>query len=393
LRWDFYLMLPANQKINKSRKLKILFTGGGSGGHIYPIVAIIREIKRISPNKFEFYFIGPGNRFAKLIFKKEGVKMYSTLGGKIRRYFSLKNFVDILIKFPISCLQSFFYVFLISPDLTFSKGGYGAFPASLWTWFFQIPLLTHESDVEMGRTNRMMARPAEEIFVSFSGTALKYKNKRIVVGNPIRKQLLVPIDPWQAKDDLGLTRNKPVLLILGGSQGSKFMNNVLLESLSLFLNDFNVIHQCGKKDFKTVKTISNVMANDQQLKSYHPYPFLNEWTLRRAYFAADLIISRAGAGAIFQIAALGKPSILVPVASSVAGDHQIINANVFSNHGKRAVVIEEKNFTPHFFSEIVHQLFRQPHTLKAMRTKALSFAKPEATETIARYIIQYLKEA
>ena len=370
--------------------MKILFTGGGSGGHIYPIVAIIREIKAMAPHSFEFYFIGPKSQLAKLVFRQEGVKMYFTLGGKIRRYFSWKNFIDILIKIPISFLQSFFYIFLIFPDITFCKGGYGAFPASLWTWFFQIPLLVHESDAKMGLTNRMLVRRATKIFVSFPKTALQYKNKRMIVGNPIRKEILKSIDAQQARNSLGLDKNKPVLLILGGSQGSKFMNNVLLESLPLLLDDFNIIHQCGEKDFKTVKTISKVMASDQQLNLYHPYPFLSEWTSRQAYYSADLIVSRAGGGTIFEIAALGKASILVPIASSVAGDHQIVNADNFSNHGQRAVVIQEKNFTSHFFSETVHQLFQQPHLLKLMQNKALSFAKPEAADTIAHYIIQYL---
>lgn len=388
-------MLQNMEKItNQSKKIKILFTGGGSGGHIYPIVAIIREIKKIQPNAFDFYFVGPRSHFAKLIFAREGVKMYPTLGGKIRRYFSFKNFIDIFFKFPISFLQSFVYIFFIMPDLTFSKGGYGAFPISLWSWFFQIPLLVHESDAQMGLTNRIIAHWAEEIFVSFPKTALQYKEKRILVGNPIRQDILQPpLDQNQAKISLGLEKDKPVLLILGGSQGSRFMNDVLLKSLSMFLNDFNVIHQCGSRDFKTVKTLATVMANDALLKFYHPYPYLNEWTLRQAYYASDLIVSRAGAGAIFEIAALGKASILVPLNPSVAGRHQIINAYTFANNETRAVVIEEKNFTPHFFFETVHRLVDNPYLLERMRKEALSFARPRAGAQIAQYIVHYLMES
>ena len=386
-------MLLNKRKSNKSGKIKILFTGGGSGGHIYPIVAVLREIKKINPHDFEFYFIGPHSQTAKLVFSKEGVKVYSTLGGKIRRYFSLKNFIDIFIRIPISFVQSFFYVFLIAPDLTFSKGGYGAFSASLWSWFFQIPLLVHESDTTMGLTNRLIARWAEEIFVSFPKTARQYPKKRVVTGNPIRENILVPLGPGQAKTDLGLNNNQPTLLILGGSQGSKFLNDVVLRSLSFLLNDFNVVHQAGSKDFKTVQTIAKVMAESGQLEGYHPYPFLNEWTLRRAYNAADLIISRAGSGSIFEIAALGKPSLLIPLPEAVVGRHQIVNAYTFSANGKRAIVVEEKNFTPHFFYQTVRQLFRQPDRLKEMGEQALSFAKPQAARIIAQYIVQYLKKS
>lgn len=385
-------MLLNRKKSNKSGKIKILFTGGGSGGHIYPIIAVLREIQKTHPHDFEFYFIGPRNQAAKIILAKEGVKVYSTVGGKIRRYFSWRNFIDIFIKFPISFVQSFIYVFLIAPDITFSKGGYGAFPASLWSWFFQIPLLVHESDITMGLTNRILARWAEEIFVSFPKTAQKYSQKRLVTGNPIREELLIPIDPGQAKADLGLNHNKPSLLILGGSQGSKFLNDVILRSLSSLLNDFNVIHQSGVKDFTTVKTISKVMAEKSQLQDYHPYPFLNEWTLKRAYYASDLVISRAGAGSIFEIAALGKPSILVPLPEAVVGKHQIMNAYNFSENGKRAIVIEEKNFTPHFFYQAVSQLFQRSESLQSMGKQALLFAKPQAAKTIAQYIIQYLQK-
>lgn len=385
-------MLPKKKKSLKSGKVKILFTGGGSGGHIYPIVAILRELKKMAPERFRFYFVGPRSQTAKLIFAKEGVKVYSTAGGKIRRYFSLKNFIDIFIKFPISFIQSFLYVFIVAPDITFSKGGYGAFPASLWSWFFQVPLLIQESDTVMGLTNKIMAHWAEEIFVSFPQTALRYTKKRIVSGNPVREDLLQPFNQEEAKIDLGLDSHKPTLLILGGSQGSKFLNNVILRSLSLLLDDFNIVHQTGARDFKNVKTISKVMADDPQLANYHPYPFLNEWTLKRAYNAADLVVSRAGAGSIFEIAALGKPSILVPLPEAVVGKHQLLNAYTFSQNGKRAVVIEEKNFTPHFFSQTVKRLFQQSYTLEEMGKQALSFAKPQAAKIISQYIIQYLQK-
>ena len=377
-------------KIFSSRKTKILFAGGGSGGHIYPIVAIIRELQEMAPGAFKFYFIGPRSRLAKLIFAQEETKVYSTAGGKIRRYFSWKNFVDILFKFPISFFLSFFYVFLIAPDIAFSKGGYGAFPASLWSWFFQVPLLIHESDSQMGRANRLLARLATQIFVSFPRGDYPFKQKQILSGNPIRRELLVPLSSSQAKQELGLDPQRPVLLVLGGSQGSQFLNNIILTSLPDLLEDFTIIHQSGEKDFKTVKTLSKVMvANDQQLSFYYPYPFLEEWRLRRAYNAADLIIGRAGAGTISEIAAFGKPSLLIPLTTAVAGSHQVANAYRFARDNQRAVVVEEKNFTPHFFCETVHRLFRHPYLLVEMGTKASFFARPKAGKKIAKYLMQY----
>jgi len=378
-------------KVDHPKKIKILFAGGGSGGHIYPIIAVIRELRKMAPGVFKFYFVGPRSHFAKLAFAREEIKMYSTVGGKIRRYFSWRNLVDILFKFPLSFILSFFYVFLIAPDITFSKGGYGAFPASLWSWFFQIPLLIHESDSQMGLANRVLARLSTQIFVSFPKADYPYPQKQILTGNPIREELLTFLDPQQAKKELGLDSKKPVLLILGGSQGSQFVNNTILRSLPDLLEDFSIIHQCGESDFKTVKTLSKVMAaNDQQLNFYYPYPFLEEWRLQRAYNAADLIISRAGAGTISEIAAFRKPSILIPLTTAVAGNHQVSNAYRFAHNEQRAVVIEEKNFTPHFFCETLRRLFRHPYLLKEMGSKALSFARIKAGKEIAEYITQYL---
>jgi UDP-N-acetylglucosamine--N-acetylmuramyl-(pentapeptide) pyrophosphoryl-undecaprenol N-acetylglucosamine transferase len=384
-------MSPEKRKINHSRKIKILFTGGGSGGHIYPVIAVIRELEKIAPGTFKYYFIGPRSRFAKLALAQENTKFYPTVGGKIRRYFSFKNFIDILFRFPLSFFLSFFYVFFIGPDIVLSKGGYGAFPASLWSWFFQIPLLVHESDAEMGLTNRILARLATQIFVSFPHTKSSREGKHLLTGNPVREELLTPIDFQKAKEELGLDLSKPVLLVLGGSQGSQVINNIVLRSLASLLDDFIIIHQCGEKDFKTVKTLSKVMTNnDQQLESYVPYSFLEEWRLKRAYKISDLIISRAGAGTISEIAAFGKPSILIPLTKEVAGSHQIANAYRFSHNEERSVVIEEKNFTPSFFAETVNRLFQQPYALREMGKEARSFAKLGSGKKIAQYLIQYL---
>ncbi len=369
---------------NKKKKIKVVFTGGGSGGHIFPIIAIIREIKKIDRESlFSFYYIGPRENLAMLL-PKEGVKTKFTLGGKIRRYFSWRNFIDVLFRIPISFVLSFFYLFFISPDLVFSKGGYGSFPTVVWSLMLQAPLFVHESDSVMGRANKFGARWALEVFTSFPKER-ENQGKYIAVGNPIREELLSR-DPAEARRTLGILSNKPVIFILGGSQGSRVINNAVVDVLQPLLEQFEVIHHCGP-DFREIRIATKISVDEKFSKSYHPYEFLNDWEIGNAYQSADLVVSRAGAGSIFEIAAFGKPSILVPLANSAA-NHQIKNAYAFALYGSQ--VIEENNFTPHFFLKSIQHAFSDRESLQKRGEAARIFGRPRAARIIAEYIFSYL---
>lgn len=373
--------------------MKILFTGGGTAGHIYPIIAIVREIKRINPAvKFEFYYIGPKDKFVSTLFLREGIIIKTILAGKIRRYFSFETIVDVLFKIPIGIIQSFFYIFIISPDLIFSKGGYGSFPVVLAGKALFTPIFLHESDVCPGLANRIAGNMALEIFVSFPVKKMEKfpPQKMIAVGNVIRAELL------NGRKDVArglfkLVSDKPIILAIGGSQGAMAINDKLLLVLSDILKEFELIHQTGQNNFEQVKKESEVVAEDEDLKKYyHPIPFLNEEELSSAYAAADLIVSRAGAGSIFEIAAVGKPSILIPLSNS-AQDHQLKNAYAYAQNGA-AIVIEETNFTPHFFFEKIKYLFANPDLLVQMSEKAKEFSTPQSAKIIAEYIVAYLSQ-
>lgn len=371
---------------NKKKKFKIVFTGGGSGGHIFPLVAIIRQMKKIDQdNRFVYYYIGPRDALALSYLPKEGVKMLTTLGGKIRRYFSIWNIVDIFFRIPASFILSFFYLFFTSPDLVFSKGGFGSFPTVVWSLLMQIPLFVHESDMVMGKANRFGARWALEVFTSFPSS--KDSQKRYInVGNPIRTNILEG-EKEVSRKALGILSNKPVILILGGSQGAQQINSVVLEVLQPLLEQFEVIHHCGQKHFDQIRTMAKIAVDQKFWRSYHPYPFLEEWETINAYQAADLIIARAGSGTIFEIAALGKPSIIIPLANSAA-NHQIKNAYVFQDYG--AQVIEENNFTPHFFLKSVQNTFNNPEAMKRRGEAAHKFSRPRSARIIAEYLVSYL---
>ncbi|GAI19988.1 unnamed protein product, partial [marine sediment metagenome] len=290
------------------------------------------------------------------------------LAGKVRRYFSFKNIIDIF-KLPIGILQAFYHIFVISPDVIFSKGGYGSIAASISGRILMVPIFLHESDISPGLANRIVGKFALEIFISFPIQKTEYfpAKKMLSVGNPVRKEILAG-SKKEAKKLLELTGEKPVILILGGSQGAQRINDKILSTLPNILEDYEIIHQTGKKNFEQVKKEAEIVITKELKKYYHPFPFLNESEIANAYSAADLIISRAGAGTIFEIAAVERPSILVPLPES-AQNHQIKNAYTFAENGA-ALVIEETNFTPHFVLERIKYLFSQPEKLKEMAERA-----------------------
>jgi len=374
--------------------MKILFTGGGTAGHIFPIIAIIREIKRIDHLKnFQFFYLGPKDAFSENLLSKEGIKVKTILTGKIRRYFGLKtifqNLFDIIFKIPIGIFQSFIYIFFLAPDLIFSKGGFGSLPVGISGWIFQIPIFLHESDASPGLANRFLSWFSVEIFISFSIKETGYFpiKKMISVGNPIRKEILEG-KREEAKNFLKLIEGKPIILILGGSQGSQRINDLLLQILPEMLADFEVIHQCGEKNFKEVQAEANVVIGEELKKYYHLFPFLGEEELKQAYVVSDLIISRAGSGSIFEIATYQKPAILIPLPEA-AQNHQIKNAYIYAEKGA-CLVIEETNLTPHFFLERIKYLLSQTEKLKKMKEAAKKFSRPRAAKIIAEYLIEYL---
>lgn len=373
--------------------MKILFTGGGTGGHVLPIIGIARELRRLQPKeKLVFHYLGPQDEFGEILLSQEGIKVKTILAGKIRRYLGwksiLQNLVDVLFKIPIGILQAFFYILFLAPDLIFSKGGYGSIPGVIAGWLLWAPVLLHESDIVPGLSNKFLSRFSFKIFVSFPRTKYFPPKKMILVGNPIRREILEG-SKKEAKSFFKLSLEKPVILILGGSQGAQRINDKILEVLSELLRNFEIIHQCGERNFKQVRAESKVVITEDLEKYYHLFPFLREEEIKQAYAAADFIVSRAGSGSIFEIAAAGKPSILIPLPEA-AQNHQVKNAYAYAENGSSSV-IEEANFTSHFFLEKLKYLFSHPEELEKMAKKAKQFSKPQAAKIIAEYIVGYSK--
>ena len=258
--------------------------------------------------------------------------------------------------------------------------------------FLQIPILLHESDVAPGLANRFLSRFIPRILVSFPVSQTEYfsETKMTSLGNPIRIELLNG-SKENAQKLFNLTVGKPVIFIMGGSQGAQKINDAILEILPQILSEFELIHQTGEQNFEEIIKETKVIISKDLEKHYHPVGFLKEMELREAYAAADFVLSRAGSGSIFEIAALGKPSILIPLALA-AQDHQIKNAYAYADGSRgAALVIEESNLTPRFLLEKIKYLFAIPGELERMSKAAKSFAKTESGRLIAEHIMNYYK--
>ena len=370
--------------------MRILFTGGATGGHIFPIIAITRQLKKIytnnsKENELEMFFLGSGGLSEKFL-EKEGVKVETILAAKLRRYFSFKIFLD-FIKIPIGFFKSLLYLYIWMPDVIFSKGGYDSFPVVVVGWIYRIPILIHESDTVPGLANRWAGKFSKKVSVSFS-SAEKYfpKEKTALIGNPIREEITKKCilnnqdEKQKTKNDYHITSQKPVIVVLGGSQGAKKINNLILLTLPELLEEYEIIHQCGANHYQKIKT------ELIELDNYHLFPFLNEKQMSDVYFMSDLVISRAGAGSICEIAICGKPSILIPLPKS-AGGHQRQNALTYAQSGS-GVILEQSNLTSSLLLNEINKILSNNESYQKMSTNAKRFSRPEAVEKISKQLIE-----
>ncbi len=232
-----------------------MLAGGGSGGHVYPLVAIAEELQRQAKERGKtvvLQFIGDGDMLREAA-KESGISFRQVTAPKWRRYASFKNYLD-LFKIPFSIFQAFFYVFLFMPDVMLVKGGYASFFPALAAKFMAIPLVVHESDSIPGGVNRWWGKRARRVFLSFEHAKQYFRADRSeVVGNPIRPVIEEPLEQGAAKQIFGFGDEKPVIFINGGSQGAQALNELVVTNLVEFTKKFFIIHQCGAGNFASVK--------------------------------------------------------------------------------------------------------------------------------------------
>lgn len=367
--------------------MKILFTGGGTGGHFYPIIAVAQEIKKIvEEDKLvepKLYYMSNSPYNETVLYENNIVYVPETTG-KTRRYFSLLNFLD-LFKTAWGAISVFFKMFLIFPDVVFGKGGYASFPALLAARLLGIPVIIHESDTLPGRANLWAGKFAQKIALSYPGAAQYFpKGKTAVTGNPIRHEIMNPIK-MGAHEFLALSEDFPVLFIVGGSQGAMRINDTVLTILPKLLEKYQVVHQIGKATYDEFSKRAELILRDNPNKNrYKIFAYLNNTAMRMVAGVTDLVVSRAGSS-IFEIAHWGIPSIVIPIPESISHD-QKTNAFTFARAGG-CIVIEEENLTPSILLSEINRLMDSPTLRREMSTACKAFDNPQAGRTIARALL------
>ena len=370
--------------------LRILFTGGGTGGHFFPILSIKQQIEKIVKEKNisipRFLLIGSGKEFKKMAKENTDMKFKSVFSGKIRRYLTFKSIFQNIFDFfkmPFGILQALWQVWLFMPNVVFGKGGFASVPVVFVAWIYRIPIIIHESDSIPGLANRVLAKFAQKIAISYEMTEKYFLPKKIILaGNPIREELLQG-SKEQAVKIFNLDPAKQTILVLGGSQGARSINDIIIQVLPE-LGNYNLIHQYGNRNEDQIRPLQNL----QKLKTYCSVPFLGQ-ELKHAYAAADLIISRTGANILTEISALGKPCILIPLPTSSFG-HQVENAMMYAQNDA-GIVLEQENLRPHILLEKINRLLQQKELAKNMGKHARELYMPDAGKIIGKDILKLAK--
>lgn len=366
--------------------MKIVLTGGGTGGHLMPLIAVVSKIKEKDPTA-EFVFIGPVGKMEEEIIGKAGIRMREIHVGKLRRYFSLENFKD-FFKVPIGIIQCLYVLLAEMPDVIFSKGGYASVPVVLVGWLYRIPIMIHESDAIPGMANEVLSKFANRVAVAYPEAEKEFPAAQVVLtGNPVREDINKG-DASKARETFSLIESKKVIFVYGGSQGSRIINDKILNLLPQLLHKYQVIHQTGKDNFIDVKHKAGELGIKVGRDGYYALDFIGE-ELKDIFAVADLVISRAGATSIAEIAANAKPSILVPLQSA-ANDHQRMNAYALARIGA-CVVLEENNLGKNLLLSRIDEIIENEELSKKLSQNIKVFYHADATERIAQGVLGMIR--
>ncbi len=365
--------------------MKILLAGGGTGGHFYPLIAIAEELNRIQEEEhlinFKLYYMSNSPYDAELL-KAQFITYIPNTAGKLRVYFSLQNIVD-LFKTAVGVVSALFKVFSLYPDVVISKGGYASFPTLVAARLLRIPVIIHESDTVPGRVNKWAGKFARRVALSYPEAAEYFPKEKIAVtGQPIRHSIAF-VAKEGGKEFFDLDPALPVVGVIGGSLGAKIINDLIVEVAPRLIEKYQIIHQTGPKGFEEVKSDVGVMLGENLKRNrYRLFPYLNDLQTKMFGSACDLIITRAGS-TLFEIAAWGKPSIVIPGRAEVYhADHQRKNAYHYARTGA-AVVIEEKNLTPSIVLNQIELILESRERYETMAAHARQSHRPDAARIIA----------
>ena len=353
---------------------RIVLTGGGTAGHVTPHLALLPHLKA---QGYEIHYIGTKNGIEhSMIGAIDGITYHCVQSGKLRRYFDWKNFTD-PFRVIWGAFQSAYLIGKIKPDVCFSKGGFVSVPVVIGSWLHRVPTLCHESDLTPGLANKICMKFAQRAATTFPECAKALGNKATFTGTPLRPEL------FKGSREEGLkmahfTADKPVLLMMGGSLGAQSVNAALRKALPKLLETMQVFHICGK---------GNLDESLNSLPGYYQVEFMSE-TLPHALACADYILSRAGANALCEFQALGKPMLLVPYPMGASRGDQVLNAQSFEKRGL-AKVLPQDQMTEETLANEIFNLIKNGDQYR----KALHDAPPaDGTQAVLHMIEEIQKK-
>ncbi len=363
---------------------RILFTGGGTGGHVYPGLAVLEELR--NRGEYRVGWIGSKKGMERSLVEEASVPFMGIPAGKFRREFTFKNLTD-LFKVLGGVFASIYYLKRSKPHLVFSKGGFVSVPPVLAAFILRIPVVSHESDTDPGLATRIALPLARKLLVPFPESVeqypARYRSRIVVTGNPVRKAIYEG-NAETGRKLLGLVQDKPILLVLGGSQGAKEINQLVWSSLHDLLKDFQVVHQVGP-----LHANSRELHEAIQLRGYVARGYFKE-ELPHVLAMADVVVSRAGAGTLWELSALCKPMLLIPLRGAGTRGDQVRNARLFELHGWAKTLYDEPIEKERFLTEV--RSLVDPPIAEKFRATLKQLDVRGATDRIVGVIQQVMQE-
>ncbi len=361
-----------NQRIGVEYILKkIVFTGGGSAGHVTPNIAIINELNK---QDWDIAYIGSKAGIEKDLIEKIDIPYHPISSGKLRRYISKENIKDIF-KVIKGCYDARKVLKKIKPNVVFSKGGFVSVPVVIAARQLKIPVILHESDLTPGLANKLSVRFASKIFTSFEET-LRYlpKEKSKAIGSPIRKEILTG-SVSKGRLALGFTSQKPILTIMGGSLGAKKINEVVRDNLETLLQTYQIVHLCGK---------GNLSEKHTGIKGYQQFEYVYE-ELADILAATEVVVTRGGSNSIFEFLALKIPMLIIPLTKQQSRGDQILNGKVFTENGYSYMIEEEALTKDHFLNTLKQIQENKQVMIEKMEKNKSQDALEEIIKELNRY--------
>jgi len=362
--------------------MRIAFVGGGTGGHFYPLMAVADKLKKSAADP-EMYYFGP-SPYDEAALAEFDIEYVYCPAGKLRRYFSIQNFVDVFRNF-FGVFVGILRLYAIYPDVIFSKGGYTSIPVLAAARLLNIPVVIHESDAVPGRANKIATRQARYIGIAYDDVAAYFPpEKTALVGIPLRPEIEnVPPNPFEL---LGISNDKPLIYVTGGSMGAERINNVIIRALSQLLPHYRIFHQTGMDNIDDLRLTAKSLIDDTGLEdSYYLEGKIDAKTVSALLSAASLVITRAGSTTLFEIAYHSKPSIVVPIPEDISRD-QRTNAYAYARTGA-ATVLEEQNLTQGLLIQEINSIITDSNKYASMSQAAHSVFIPDAAEKIADILV------